>query len=216
MYLNNTTVISNTSPNKTQIPFTIKYIGPPIAVYALSTAGLVLHLAVLKKLCTHDPVKRRPILFICLSLVNIALCVAYILGVTLANRSTKNARGLQKIRRQYNRGAMFYHFLLVNFITFNNFCRIRLAYRYDEDKMEKKWVILIIFSIFFTIVLTILQTKVFPPGVMMVFLIAVSLILLINLATTYIYIMHIMVKQRLEQPQVVGYFVDTNGRQRLE
>ena len=213
MALNNTTASSNDTSGRTQILLTLQDIRPSIAVYILATAGLVLHLGVLRKLCTYDPLIKRSSLLISLSLVNICLCANFILGVTLANSSpTDYTWNIGNIRRQYGKGVMFFHFLLVNFITFDNFLKIRLAYRYDEDKMEKKWVILIIFSIFFTIVLTILQTKVFPPGVMMVFLIAVSLILLINLATTYIYIMHIMVKQRLEQPQVVGYFVDTNGR----
>ena len=52
----------------------------------------------------------------------------------------------------------------------------------------------------------------FPPRFAIISYIVLILILLLNLAITYIYMMHIMIKQRLEQPEVVGYFVDVNGK----
>ena len=139
MYSNNTTASFNDTAANKQIPLTIEDIGAPIVVTLYLSQACFLHLEVLKKLLTYDSITRRPRLFFCLGLVNITFCVPFVWGVTLENSSSRSSEYSEEIsytKRKFTRKVLFYHILLINFITIDNIWKIRFVYRYEEEKIK--------------------------------------------------------------------------------
>ena len=180
---------------------------PTVAVYALSVLGLTLHVVVLKRRFSSDDMSHKYVLLKTLSLVDIALSIHIVLAATLHNNLVQSA-ALGRLLN-YSSSIIIYHSLLINFITFDSFLKIRLAFYYDEEKMEKYWVFFVIFASILTLGSVIVHDIVFP--FLPQFLMVLQSLLLFNLICTYVYIMHKMLKLRLDEPQVIGFFSKPDG-----
>ena len=180
---------------------------PVLAVYILTATGFILHVVVLKRRSLSDGMAKKSILLDTLSLVDIAFCVFLALSATFRNHVFQSEVLLVVLK--YMNSISIYHSLVINFITFDSFLKIRLTISYDEETMERLWKIVIVSTFLVTIGLTVLHNNVYPffPAL---FLTLTSL-LFVNLFVTYIYIMYRMLQTRLHQPQVIGYFVNADG-----
>ena len=190
----------------------VKDNGPPIAVYVFSIAGFLLHIGVLIRRKWADALYSwNTVLLNTLSFVNIGLCISYCVNTTFINRL------LQSTQIQFAKGyaslIVLYHAFLVNCITCDNFLKIRFAFRYDEEIVGKRWLgAVICLGLLSTLVvvvhINVTNTSFNLPSCLFFIL---NCALLVNLVTTYIYIMYRMVKTRLVQPQVAGYFLNADG-----
>ena len=190
----------------------VKDDGPPIAVYIFSIVGFALHIGVLMRRKWTDALfSWSTVLLNTLSLVDIVLGIHYCLNATIINRLLRSEQ-IQLIKTCIS-FITLYHAFLVNCITCDNFLKIRFAFRYDEEKVGKCWFGVVVSLGLLSILIVVVQTNFILTSFHLVpcLFFILNCALLLNLITTYIYIMYRMVKTRLVQPQVAGYFLNADG-----